>query len=116
MKTICFDFDNTIHSYKTPYTKPVIIPDEPVPGAKEFIAKLRAAGFRVVVLSTRCAYTGGVDAVKAWLRKYEIIVDDVVKSKPPAVVYIDDRGLTFKGKFDSKFYKQVVEFEPYSAK
>lgn len=95
-KTICFDFDGCIHSYRSGWKGATIIPDPPVAGIKEVIDDLRQ-DCKVVVVSTRCFQNGGIDAIKEYLRLNNIEVDDVLGEKPPAYVYIDDRGLTFDG-------------------
>ncbi len=35
-----------------------------------------------------------------WLRKHGIEVDEVCEHKPPAVVYVDDRAVPFRGDWD----------------
>ena len=95
-KTIVFDFDGVISSYKSGWKGATIIPDPPVTGIREVIADLRK-DCKVVVVSTRCFQEGGIDAIKKYLDKYNIVVDDVLGEKPPAYVYVDDRGLTFDG-------------------
>lgn len=96
IKTVVFDFDGVINSYKSGYTKIDHIPDPPVIGIKEEIQKIRKDYF-VVVVSTRCATENGRNAVKAYLKKYDIEVDDIMAEKPPAICYIDDRAICFNG-------------------
>lgn len=96
-KTIVFDFDGVIHSYKSGWKGITIIPDKPVEGIKEVIAKLRELNCCVAVVSTRCATQEGLLAVTSYLEKHNIVVDMVCKEKPPALVYIDDRALRFDG-------------------
>lgn len=112
---IAVDFDGTIHEYKTKWTNPTDIPDGPITGAKEFMKELMNAGYKVYIFSSRCAYTGGYEAVIKWLTENEIPFDQVVKSKPPATVILDDRAITFKGKFNKELFKQIKEFKPYYA-
>jgi hypothetical protein len=99
MRTVCIDFDGVIHSYTTPWKSDAIIPDPPLPGAKEFIDILRQ-NYVVIIFTTRARSVEGAAAVRQWLGKYGIMVDDVRNQKPPAVCYVDDRALTFSGKFD----------------
>ncbi|MDF2841688.1 MAG: hypothetical protein K0R00_114 [Herbinix sp.] len=93
---IVFDFDGVIHSYKSGWEGNNIIPDEPVPGIKEAIQDLRK-DHKVIVVSTRCAEPGGIDAIKKYLQENDIEVDDVTDKKPPAIAYVDDNGINFDG-------------------
>ena len=94
--TVVFDFDGVIHSYKSGWKGPTNIPDPPVEGIKETIEKLRE-DYNVVIVSSRCVYEEGKKAIADWLKKYGIVVDDIVTDKPPAIVYIDDRAICFDG-------------------
>jgi len=95
-KTVVLDFDGVIHSYTSKWKGVDVIPDPPVEGIKEAIEDIRKH-YKVVVVSTRCFQEGGLDAIKKWLDKYNITVDEVLAHKPPAIVYVDDRALTFDG-------------------
>lgn len=99
---LCVDFDGVIHSYTT---KPFVadqVPDPPVPGAFDF---LRAAlvSFRVAVFSSRSSHVGGVDAMYDWMINNggQDIVTEIewVTEKPPAMVTLDDRAITFTGQW-----------------
>lgn len=114
-KTVVFDFDGVIHSYKSGWKGATIITDEPVEGIKETIDTLRE-DFKVVIVSTRCFQEGGIAAINAWLEKYKIVVDDVLGEKPPAIVYVDDRAICFNGKTEGlvneiKSFKNWIELE-----
>lgn len=98
-KTVVFDFDGVINSYKSGFTRVDQIPDPPVKGIKNEIDKIRQDYF-VVVVSTRCATETGRWAVKNYLEKYGIVVDAIIAEKPPAVCYIDDRAICFDGTSD----------------
>ena len=84
--TIAFDFDGVIHSYRSGWRGVDQTPDPIVPGIKEAIDELRT-GYRVVVVSTRCAKTEGILAVRRYLAENGIEVDDVLAEKPPAFCY-----------------------------
>lgn len=112
-QTVVFDFDGVIHSYTSGWQGATQIPDPPVPGIKEAIEEIRSAGYEVVVVSTRCAEMHGATAVEAWLRAYGIEVDGVMATKPPAIVYIDDRAICFDGKTESLLGK-IQAFKPWN--
>jgi hypothetical protein len=76
-----------------------VIPDPPIHRTAEAIARLRRS-FRVVIYSTRCRSKSGRNAIRKWLNQHGIEVDDVCEHKPPAMVYLDDRGIRFTGDWD----------------
>lgn len=110
--TVVFDFDGVIHSYKSGWKGVDVIPDPPVPGIRKAIAELRAAGYRVVVVSTRCAKLTGMAAINRFLKENDIVVDDITAHKPPALCYIDDRALCFDGDAAGLLAK-VQGFKPW---
>lgn len=81
---VVLDFDGVIHSYVSGWQGVDVVPDPPVPLIDEEIKRIRAAGYRVVVVSTRCATPEGMGAVRRYLRENGIEVDDVAAEKPPA--------------------------------
>jgi hypothetical protein len=98
-RTVCLDFDGVVHSYRSGWCGAEIIPDPPIHGTREAIARLRKT-YRVVIHSARCHSDEGCQAVIAWLKKHEIEVDEVCRFKPPATVYVDDRAVRFQGDWD----------------
>jgi hypothetical protein len=98
-RTVCLDFDGVLHSYRSGWRGAENIPDPPIHGTREAVARLRER-YRVVVYSARCATEAGRQAVASWLLKHEIAVDEVCEHKPPALVYVDDRAIPFKGDWD----------------
>ena len=95
-RTICLDFDGVIHSYRSGWCGAEVIPDPPIHGTQDAIARLRKH-YRVVIHSARCASDQGQEAVQAWLQRYNIEVDEVCRFKPPAAIYVDDRAVPFRG-------------------
>lgn len=110
-QTVIFDFDGVIHSYTSSWQGTTIIPDPPVPGIKEAINEIRKH-YRVVIVSSRCYKHGGIAAITAWLNKYDIVVDEITDEKPPAVVIIDDRAITFDGHPENLLAK-IQKFKPW---
>jgi hypothetical protein len=93
---IVFDFDGVIHSYQSGWKGINIIPDKPVEGIYEVISELRKE-YKVIIVSSRCSEEIGINAIKLWLDKYSIVVDGIQKEKPPVLITIDDRAITFDG-------------------
>lgn len=114
-KTVVFDFDGVIHSYTSGWCGVSEIPDPPVAGIKDSISKIREAGYRVAVVSARCAEPAGEQAVIDWLKRQKISVDEVSSTKPPAVCYIDDRAILFDGDAETLLEK-IQGFKPWYRK
>ena len=76
-QTVVFDFDGVIHSYTSGWKGVGVIPDPPVPGIKEAIDNIRAAGYEVVVVSTRYTSAEGRIALSHYLKQHHIEVDDI---------------------------------------
>lgn len=113
--TVVFDFDGVIHSYTSGWKGVANIPDPPVPGIREAIAEIRASGYRVVVVSTRCSEPDGLMAIRKFMDENNILVDDISAHKPPALVYIDDRAICFDG-HPEMLLNKIQEFKPWYQK
>jgi phosphoglycolate phosphatase-like HAD superfamily hydrolase len=100
-KTLGLDFDGTI-CQKQSYGDGLIY-QTPTDGAVEAIKKLKDAGYKLVVFTTRLNPDFGGDIVwkhkqiVEWLQKYGIPYDEVTNHKPEAMAYIDDRAVRFQG-------------------
>lgn len=108
--TIVFDFDGVIHKYSKGWQDGSIY-DGPNQSVIEVIDKLRANGYIVDIVSTRCATEEGAKSIGEWLNKYGIEVDHILAHKPPALVYIDDRAICFDPK-DNNLYEEIINFIP----
>lgn len=86
-----------------------------VPGIKESIEALRAAGYEVVIVSSRANTEEGFHAISNFLQKNEIEVDMVTNNKPAAVCIVDDRAICFDGNAKS-LVEKIVNFRPWNAK
>lgn len=107
-RTVCLDFDGVLHSYRSGWRGADVIPDPPIHGTRDAVARLRRQ-YRVVVYSARCSTPEGKVAVENWLRRYEIDVDEVCEHKPPALVYVDDRAIPFRGDWD-QVITEIAQF------
>lgn len=120
---LCLDFDGVVHSYLTPWKGADVIPDPPVDGAVAFMLEA-LQHFDVVIFSSRSNQTGGLKAMQRWLYKhsggawYESPagpgLEDVrfVTEKPPALVTLDDRALTFTGQWPA--VQDLLKFQPWN--
>jgi hypothetical protein len=104
-RTVCVDFDRTIIPWG-----PLMEPREPFAGAREALQRLRDAGYRIVILTSRMSETWwtseadarGVEAsefgtaqlryVRAVLEQYGLPFDRITAEKVPAIAYFDDRA------------------------
>lgn len=113
-KRIVFDFDGVIHKYSKGWQDGTLY-DEPVEGIKEVIDELRK-DYEVVVVSTRCKDMTKRVEVYEWLSKYNIQVDAVRIEKPPAMIYVDDRGFKFDGNKLDTLVEDIKNFKTWQEK
>ncbi|MFA5238346.1 MAG: hypothetical protein WC476_01385 [Phycisphaerae bacterium] len=99
--TICLDFDGVIHKYSQGWQGGNLY-DEPIDGAIESICELCQAGYKLVILTARCEKHNEIldwfkdEAAKRGLCNCrKVNCPEVTNIKPPARVYIDDRGIRF---------------------
>ena len=121
---LCLDFDGVVHSYSSGWHGARTIPDPPVPGALDFIANALVSGWDVVIHSSRARYWGGISAMRAWLKRhggnsyYDSPAGDGLERvrftrwKPSALITIDDRALTFTGKWPP--LDELKGFKPWN--
>lgn len=112
-RTVVFDFDGVIHSYKSGWKGDTIIHDPPVPGIREEIHRIRESGYEVVVVSSRCRSESGRASVTDYMMDNCIEFDAIVMEKPPAIVYVDDRALRFDGD-PAGLLEQIQAFVPWT--
>lgn len=115
---LCLDFDGVIHRYDSGWKGATVIPDEPVEGVITF---LRAASvhWQVAIYSSRSGQEGGIEAMRNWLARYmqgddRSVFDAILwpNSKPPAVLTLDDRAMTFTGTWPDPV--KLLSFRPWN--
>lgn len=113
---LCLDFDGVLHHYISKWTSASEVRDGPTPGAEEALMDYIQAGFDVQVFSSRSHQDGGLIAMKEWSKKhfhpdvwcelgYPLI-------KPPALISLDDRALTFDGRWPT--VQTLRAFRPWN--
>jgi len=120
---LCLDFDGVCHSYTSGWKGADVIPDPPVPGLFEFLEKACRV-FDIEVFSSRSNQPGGRDAMMAWFlnerRRWREnggkgtanLAISFPEVKPPALVTIDDRALTFTGQWPP--VETLANFTPWN--
>lgn len=131
---ICVDFDGVIHSYKSGWKGVSEIPDDPVPGAINWLMEHLPVpealggvmcepykGPEVQIYSSRSKSFFGRWAMKRWLVRHGLpacyIADGILKfptKKPAAFLTIDDRAICFNGNFPTS--EQMMSFKPWNKK
>lgn len=121
---LCIDFDGVLHSYESGWQGAAVVIDPPVKGAIEFL-RLAVQHFRVAVYSSRSGQPGGINAMRSWLEMHIMDQDpnragpwyleiEWPTEKPPALVTLDDRALTFTGEWPEM--GTLLEFKPWNKK
>lgn len=120
---LCLDFDGVLHSYESGWKGADVIPDAAVPGAVEFLARA-VNEFTVAIYSSRSGQDNGIMAMQFWLKLnlYRAMdqadADEILgqlqwpTEKPPALVTIDDRAITFTGEWPS--ISSLRGFKPWN--
>lgn len=116
-KNISIDFDGVIHAHTSPWTTALEINDGPVEGAFEFIRNAVRAGYGVHIHTARANDQGVERAIVEWLLSHGLeffYVDrlNISPLKKGALIYIDDRGWRFEGKFPS--FEQIETLKPWN--
>jgi hypothetical protein len=122
-RNVCVDFDGVINSYDSGFTAVDDLPDKPHPRAFRWLRSMNASGFKMNILSTRSASPAGLRAIKAWFIEHGWRVEPSTgepeylvfpTEKPPAIIYIDDRGFCFEGVFPTAHF--INKFKPWNKK
>ncbi|MCZ6671467.1 MAG: capsular biosynthesis protein [Verrucomicrobia bacterium] len=101
---ICIDLDGVIAEFKKDGQSYGDV--APVPGAREHIKALKAAGHTIIILTARhmktCSGNQGLVMARVglttieWLENHDIPYDELHFGKPWAHVYIDDNAYRFE--------------------
>ena len=118
---LCLDFDGVAHSYTSGWRGASIIPDPPVPGLCKFLDEA-VKHFDVRIFSSRSNQEGGLEAMEIWFstvleeKGFENVFPQLgfPEEKPPAMVSIDDRAITFSGIWPD--IETLKNFKPWNKK
>jgi len=115
---IAIDFDSCIAHYDS--WKGIDVFGPPIKGASEAITDMKNAGHRIIIHTVRMPslalqnylFINNIyfDAINENPWTYLEDPDPTIKRKIAADVYIDDKGLTFKGNWQQTL-KETLEFK-----
>lgn len=110
-----FDFDGVISEYHgfqgAEHTGAPIVP------VIETMRKLKAMGHKIIIYSTR-----GEEVMKKFFSEHDVPYDYINENpeheggnhgKPIAHVYVDDRGLCYKGQSTEELLDEILNFKAY---
>ena len=117
-RTICIDFDGVLHDYSKGFQGENVFGDM-IPGADTGTQVLKKNGNTIIIYTTRPVS----DELKQWLKDNNIAYDHINENpKQPkgaegckliADMYIDDRGICFRGDWSEWFLRSIGEFSPW---
>ncbi len=116
-KTICIDFDGVIHDYSNGWQGEDVF-GQMIPNADIGTSVLKQKGWTVIIFTTRKK----TDKLEQWLKEHNIVYDyinenpnqpDYTSGKIIADVYLDDRGICFRGRWDQWLLRDIIDFEPW---
>lgn len=101
--TIAIDFDGVLATYDGWKGDDKV--GDPLPGAIEFLKRLKAEGYNPVIHSTR-----QYGVLKRWVNDHapDLGKIEIASVKPPAMAYIDDRAVRFNGSFDDALFEALA--------
>ncbi len=106
-KRICVDLNGVLDTYSG--WRGEVTWHAPRPGAAAFLEALAQRGHEIVVLTTR-----DPAAARAWLARHGLdrFVARVTDRKLPALAYVDDRAVPFRGDF-AETLAALEDFRPH---
>ena len=116
-RTICIDFDGVVHDYSSGWQGEDVF-GQMIPNADTGTSVLKQKGWTVIIFTTRKK----TDELEKWLKEHNITYDyinenpgqpDGTSGKIMADVYLDDRGICFRGRWDSWLVREILDFEPW---
>ena len=101
LRVICLDLDGTLYERRPLHEEP-----DPLPGAVEATRRLAAAGYRIVVFTSRLSpewlasthhtESDMRDRIESILKRDGIPYERITSEKVPAEAYVDDRAIRFR--------------------
>lgn len=114
---IAVDFDGVLNSYASGWTSADDLPDDPVPGAIEWLEQMTSE-FDVVIFTCRALTPGADDAIAQWLTWHGLSPAAfqrlrITAEKPHALIYFDDRAWRCEGPGSYPTADEIRQFRPW---
>lgn len=117
-KTICIDFDGVLHDYSEGYKGKDVFGDM-IPNADKATQLLKKKGWTIIIYTTRPKTA----KLEKWLKDKGIAYDyinenpnqpeDSKGGKLIADIYLDDRGMQFRGDWSEWLMEEIASFQPW---
>ena len=116
-KTICIDFDGVIHDYSKGWQGDDVF-GQMIPNADTGTSVLKQKGWTIIIFTTRKK----TSKLEKWLKEHNIVYDYInenpnqpknTSGKIIADVYLDDRGICFRGRWDSWLLREILDFKTW---
>lgn len=117
-RTICIDFDGVIHDYSDGFQGKDVF-GEMIPNANNGTQVLHEKGWTVIIFTTRPK----TKKLEEWLKEHKVYYDyinenpdqpeDSKTGKLIADIYLDDRGICFRGRWDQWLIQDIATFKPW---
>lgn len=117
-KTICIDFDGVLHDYSEGFKGKDVFGDM-IPNADKATQLLRKKGWTIIIYTTRPKTA----KLEKWLKDKGIAYDyinenpnqpeDSKGGKLIADIYLDDRGMQFRGDWSEWLMEEIASFQPW---
>jgi hypothetical protein len=112
---LCLDFDGVCTTYASGWQGIDICPDPPVEGFELFLDRV-LDHFEVHIHSSRSREPEGRAAMRQWCEKWlfrgHVAQLHFPEHKPPAMVTLDDRAITFTGTWPT--VPTLLAFQPWT--
>lgn len=100
-KVLAIDFDGVMHNPGE--RDPGFKMGHPMPETKQAFDYFRLKGYRIIIHTVRAESEDGREAVRRWMKYFELPWDEITNIKPRADYYIDNKAIKFKT------WRQVTE-------
>ena len=108
--TLCLDFDGVLHKYSRGYADGSVY-DNPTDGARDFVLEAKKH-FNLIIYSSRASTLAGKIDIMNFLAEHDFPIIEITNEKPPAFLTLDDRAMTFTGKWPS--IETLQNFKPWN--